>query len=162
MTDLEMIKQMAKMQKTLDKEIMEKSKECKKPMNEYDVERVMLALIDEIGELVHELKGDWCWWKKTQAPVNEERTLEELVDVWHFALSLNNYFDYICELDDFPNNATDNTRTIVDEIIDVIASTASYENMITFTFKLNFTIEEVYYAYIEKNKENYERIERGY
>ena len=44
-----------------------------------------MAILDEIGELTHELKANWCWWKKTQAPVDNEKVLGELVDIWHFA-----------------------------------------------------------------------------
>ena len=45
------------------------------------------AILDEIGELNHELKADWCWWKKSQKPVDRSRVLEEFVDVLHFCLS---------------------------------------------------------------------------
>ena len=38
-----------------------------------------------LGELTHELKGDW--WKKSQKPVDRKRVLEELVDVYHFVMT---------------------------------------------------------------------------
>lgn len=160
MTDVQMINEMAEMQKELNKVIFTKSKECPHPMETYDTNRIMLALIDEIGELVHELKGDWCWWKKTQPQVNQERVLEELVDVWHFALSMNIYFDKKCKVVDFPSETLN--RNLYSYICDVIMFGGTYNTMIELTFKLGFTIEEVYYSYIEKNQENYNRIKEGY
>ena len=56
------------------------------------IENLEMALLDEIGELTHELKYTWCWWKKTQAPVDKEKVLGELVDIWHFILSWQNHF----------------------------------------------------------------------
>lgn len=40
-----------------------------------DEEKLNLAILDEIGELTHELKANWCWWKKSQAPVDNEKVL---------------------------------------------------------------------------------------
>lgn len=34
--------------------------------------------------------------------------------------------------------------------------------VIVLTEKLGFTFDEIYQAYIDKNKENYERMKRGY
>lgn len=61
MTEIEMIIEMTKLQEALDKKLFEKGRKLGK-ITWYDRDRVILALIDEIGELVHELKGDWCWW----------------------------------------------------------------------------------------------------
>ena len=52
----EMIKEMVEMQKALDESIYNGHGV------EYNEERTYLALIDEIGELTHELKAEWCWW----------------------------------------------------------------------------------------------------
>ena len=79
---LEQLKELLEMQRVLDENIYTTHNV------KYDEEKTYLALIDEIGELNHELKAEWCWWKKNQAPVNKEKVLEELVDVWHFALSI--------------------------------------------------------------------------
>ena len=77
MTEIEMILKMAEMQKKLDEALLEKGKALGK-IKQYETDRVAFALIDEIGELVHELKGDWCWWKATQKPVDRNKVLEEL------------------------------------------------------------------------------------
>ena len=70
------------MQRTLNENILNEFGE--EAMTE---EKLELAIIDELGELTHELKGDWCWWKKTQKPVDRKRVLEELVDVYHFVMT---------------------------------------------------------------------------
>ena len=79
---IEHLKELLEMQRVLDENIYTTHNV------EYDEEKTYLALIDEIGELNHELKAEWCWWKKTVKPVDREKVLEELVDVWHFALSI--------------------------------------------------------------------------
>lgn len=80
--NVELIRKMLKMQAKLDKTIMDEY-----GLTEIDEEKLNMAILDEIGELNHELKANWCWWKKTQAPVDEEKVLGELVDIWHFVLS---------------------------------------------------------------------------
>lgn len=78
----ERLKEMFQMQRTLNKSILDEFGE-----DSMTEEKLELAIIDELGELTHELKGDWCWWKKSQAPVNRQRVLEELVDVYHFVMT---------------------------------------------------------------------------
>lgn len=85
--DIELIRKMLKMQAKLDEAIMK----------EYGLiciyeENLSFAILDEVGELTHELKANWCWWKKTQPQVDEEKVLGELVDIWHFVLSWQNHF----------------------------------------------------------------------
>ena len=86
--EIELIKEMLQMQAKLDEEIMKEY-----GLAEIDKKNLGFAILDEVGELTHELKGDWCWWKKSQAPVDEEKVLGELVDIWHFVLSYQNHFD---------------------------------------------------------------------
>lgn len=45
------------------------------------------ALLDELGELNHEEKPEWCWWKKNAGKVDRDKVLEEFADVTHFVLS---------------------------------------------------------------------------
>ena len=84
----ELIKEMLQMQAKLDESIMNEY-----GLNEIDEENLRMAILDEVGELTHELKWNWCWWKKTQAPVDDKKVLGELVDVWHFVLSYQNHFN---------------------------------------------------------------------
>ena len=85
--EFKLIKEMLHKQAELDKSIMSAY-----GLTEIDEENLRMAILDEVGELTHELKGDWCWWKKTQAPVDMRKVLGELVDVWHFILSWQNHF----------------------------------------------------------------------
>lgn len=87
-SELRMIETMLKKQSKLDESIMSAY-----GLTEIDRENLDMAILDEIGELTHELKGEWCWWKKTQAPVDDEKVLGELVDIWHFVLSWQNNFN---------------------------------------------------------------------
>lgn len=164
MTDIEMILEMAKMQESLDEALLEKGRQLGK-IEEFDRERTTFALIDEIGELVHELKGDWCWWKATQKPVERAKVLEELVDAWHFGLSLDNH-NPIYKLDNV--ELYTGASILITYFISKIIEYADWGYLLVtpelykLTYALGFTMEDVYNGYIAKNKENYERIERGY
>lgn len=166
MTHVEMLKEMAKMQEALDEALLEKGRQLGK-IEEFDRDRCTFALIDELGEMVHELKGDWCWWKATQKPVDRQKVLEELVDVWHFTLSLDNNnrefalpnFFILGKL--HPSN--DMIIITINKTIEDAYSGYNISNRVyALTYLLGFTMEDVYQGYIKKNKENYERIERGY
>ena len=74
--DIALIIKMLKMQSKLDKAIMDEY-----GLDKIDEDKLSLAILDEVGELTHELKGKWCWWKKTQAQVDNSKVLGELVDV---------------------------------------------------------------------------------
>lgn len=45
------------------------------------------ALLDEVGELNHELKPFWCWWKRGGKYINHAKCLEEWADCMHFILA---------------------------------------------------------------------------
>ena len=156
----EKIKEMLEMQKALDDYITKNN-----GITKIEKSRLQMALIDEIGELTHELKGDWCWWKKTQKPVDRNKVLEELVDVWHFALSYHNHFDGVLFRwleKDYIEQRIYNMD--VHDIISYLIIDNCYKlyRCVELTYKLGFEIDDVYKAYIEKNKENYERQKRGY
>lgn len=76
------LKEMFQMQKSLNENILKEFGKLSMTSN-----KLQMAITDELGELTHELKGDWCWWKKTQPPVDRKRVLEELVDVYHFVMT---------------------------------------------------------------------------
>lgn len=136
---------------------------------EFKIDRVQLskyriALIDEVGELTHELKGNWCWWKKTQKPVDQAKVLEELTDVWHFALSI--CIDYGkfegLDIGYLKENAGIHYLTSIIGWLINCDPKEIIKNIITLTYKLGFTIEDVYVAYIQKNKVNFDRLASGY
>jgi dimeric dUTPase (all-alpha-NTP-PPase superfamily) len=167
--EYDLIKEMLQMQKKLDNAIMEEY-----GLEELDEEKLNLAILDKIGELTHELKANWCWWKKTQAPVDYEKVLGELVDVWHFVLSWQNHFmrgeeglrkekamietikQYVWGL-----------KNLKKEFGYVLTDLSCYtysrvEALIAITEYLGFEVEQVYEAYCGKNKINYQRLKEGY
>lgn len=167
--DIELIRKMLKMQAKLDEAIMK----------EYGLiciyeENLSFAILDEVGELTHELKANWCWWKKTQPQVDEEKVLGELVDIWHFILSWQNHF--------MRGEEGLRKEKVMDETIkqyvwglknlkkgfgyvltDLPCSTdCRVESLIAITEYLGFEVEQVYEAYCGKNKINYQRLKEGY
>lgn len=130
-----------------------------------DVKKVRMALFDELGEVCHELKAEWCYWKKSQEPVNRDKLKEELADVWHFALTLHRlYYGFYFEEESIKYGRIfhkDDDSFILIRKASQSGCRALYK-VIILTEKLGFTFEEMYDAYMEKNKENYERMKRGY
>lgn len=167
-SDVELIKEMLQMQAKLDKAIMDEY-----GLEKLDEENLRMAILDEVGELTHELKGEWCWWKKTQPQVDEEKVLGELVDIWHFALSYQNHFDYgmqgIINRCMFLRNSKKHLDLLkakdyeLPEIFsDLVVFEYKLERLIAITEYLGFTIERVYEGYCSKNKINYQRLKEGY
>lgn len=167
--DIELIKEMLQMQTKLDEAIMKEY-----GLYTIDEKNLSFAILDEVGELTHELKGNWCWWKKTQPPVDGEKVLGELVDIWHFVLSWQNNFNGGEEgllTDEKLMEKVDNSRWTIEEnkkgIVIKLADLSYFslrkvEPLIAITEYLGFTIEQVYKAYCDKNKINYQRLKEGY
>lgn len=167
--EFKLIKEMLHKQAELDKSIMSAY-----GLTEIDEEKLSFAILDEVGELTHELKGEWCWWKKTQAPVDYRKVLGELVDIWHFVLSWQNNFNLgkegllTCEQTmkkvDENRWSIENCRNgIVIKLADLSSfSLWKVEPLIAISEYLGFTIEQVYKCYCDKNKINYQRLKEGY
>lgn len=164
----EQLKEMFQMQRTLNKSILDELSE--ESMTE---EKLELAIIDELGELTHELKGDWCWWKKSQAPVDRQRVLEELVDVYHFVLtsemarrysSTDEVIDSILNKYEFSiSHFNDLEKERLDYLIgDISYSYDKLTVLLQLTKCLGFSFDEIYQEYLNKNKINYERLKNGY
>lgn len=157
----EKILEMLKMQEALDKSFMEYMGRTK-PLT---VDEVLKALFDELGEVNHEMKSEWCYWKKSQKPVDRDEVKKELADVLHFSLTLHR----ISEGFNFDEEQFQHSRNLRKKLdwFSVIACMplrwdwALYD-FIILTEKLGFTFEEMYQAYIDKNKVNYQRIKEGY
>lgn len=94
-TDLRMIETMLKKQDELNSAIMKEF-----GLTTISKEQIDMATLDEIGEFTHELKGDWCWWKKSQEPVNRNKAMEELADIFHFVLIYELFYGKRKYLDD--------------------------------------------------------------
>ena len=167
--EFELIKEMLPMQSKLDTSIMNAY-----GLTEINKENLKMAILDEVGELTHELKGSWCWWKKTQAPVDNKKVLGELVDVWHFVLSYQNHFNFGKEtLYSYLNEKKYSDGYLehfregylnLPIALTLLVSDGNYiiEMLIAITEYIGFTIEQVYEAYCGKNKINYQRLESGY
>lgn len=159
----EKIIEMLHIQEALDKSFMEYMGRTK-PLT---IEEVRKALFDECGEVNHAMKAEWCYWKKSQKPVDRDELKEELADIWHFALSLHRLKNGFT----FDDKKLNGIRW-VDEytswfgVLELINRTDYIELVIYYTIvlteKLGFTFDEIYDAYIEKNKVNYERMKEGY
>lgn len=167
--DIKLIKEMLQMQAKLDEAIMKEY-----GLTEIDEENLRMAILDEVGELTHELKANWCWWKKTQPKVDKEKVLGELVDIWHFVLSWKNHFKDGEEGMINARAVVRNSKRILnliktkeyrlsEELSDLVAwELCKVERLIAISEYLGFTIEQVYEAYCGKNKINYQRLESGY
>lgn len=95
MTSTELIKDMLGRQKAYDEEVFNKH-------NVDYVSKIQLesALFDELGELMHAQKADWCWWKFTQEEKDPAKVFEEYIDVVHFALMYEIKFGSGCYMDE--------------------------------------------------------------
>lgn len=167
--EYELIKKMLQMQSKLDEAIMKEY-----GLDEIDEEKLNMAILDEVGELTHELKANWCWWKKSQAPVDNEKVLGELVDIWHFILSWQNYFMrgeeglrkekvMIETIKQYVWGLKNLQKEFGYVLTDLPCSTdCRVEALIAITEYLGFEVEQVYAAYMRKNAINMERLKNGY
>lgn len=116
---------------------------------------------------MNELPTYFKYWKKT-AVNNKEKALEEYIDCLHFAVSLLNYYDVDIDFtynDCFPENSPYSRYKLSNELSSII-NMAGYNNSIRTLFVLGhrfgFTWDEIYQAYLKKNKINHERQTEGY
>jgi dimeric dUTPase (all-alpha-NTP-PPase superfamily) len=129
-----------------------------------------MATLDEIGELTHELKGDWCWWKKSQKPVDRNKVLEELVDVFHFVLiyellygSKGYLTDCSSKYNYFPIVQMNIGFGLANAMIFLLKlADGRLMYLLALSEHLGFSLEEIYIAYMRKNAINHERLESGY
>lgn len=159
-----MINTMLRMQKELDREIFEKK--AKSVSENFSNDHLNLAIIDEIGELTHELKPMWCWWKEKQEQLDVEKVIGELVDVWHFVL-MKHY--RVFEKGDYTEQELTKLMSWIYKygqnytyIYHFLSTNYELDDVIALTFALGFEIDDVYEEYMRKNKINHERAENGY
>lgn len=166
-TNAEKFMNMLQMQFETDLLVMRKMQMLVPP----SVDEYKFAIIDEIGELNHELKAKWCWWKESQEPVNQENLLMELVDVWHFCLSFtNNRTNF--DVNELANSiAYDHLEEYTPiEFLNKFNRFAygmpqmkeTFEWLIGVGNKFGFTFDRVYEAYKKKNEENNARAKSNY
>lgn len=166
-TNAELFMEMCTMQEQTDQLIFKKTRMVAAP----SIENYILAVVDEIGELNHELKPRWCWWKAQPGEVDWDRTLAELVDIWHFCISLmihrtNVDPKEIVEVLDFERSAL----YCPVELLGNFASgwvgksnlLSSFNTLIGWGNSFGLDFPMIYEAYKTKNKENNERAESDY
>lgn len=164
----EKLLEMLEMQKTLNEDILAKHGKAK-----YNLNNLNLALLDEVGELVHELKGDWCWWKFTQKEPDITKVKEEFVDCIHFGLCLILEYKegrFGAFIYDAMLNNYHCVKDIRPDLYEVIENTLSLYYSINYRIanlfylgeRLGFSFNEIYEAYVEKNKINFKRLKEGY
>ena len=168
-TDLRMIETMLKKQDELNSAIMKEF-----GLTTISKEQIDLATLDEIGEFTHELKGDWCWWKKSQEPVDRNKALEELADVFHFVLIYELFYGKRKYLDDsecYRESPHDYLSMVKIDIgfglANALISILKFVDgllmyLLALSEHLGFCLEEVYAAYMRKNAINMERLKNGY
>lgn len=168
-TDLRMIETMLKKQDELNSAIMKEF-----GLTTISKEQIDLATLDEIGEFTHELKGDWCWWKKSQEPVDRNKALEELADVFHFVLIYELLYGkrkYLTDPEQYwgspcsymPMVQMDIGFGIANALISILKLVdGRLMYLLALSEHLGFCLEEVYAAYMRKNAINMERLKNGY
>lgn len=178
--------EIAILQITYDKAVFEKFDE------EWNACKCHLALIDEIGEVNHELKKLWCYWRENQPKVDRKKLLEELADCLHFAISyyINENLPY-CDKHSTDTWHTDTLEDWIDNLAYAIVTElepnpylssfslekyrAEVEHIISFRSAVDlplgvftiaklcgYTFDDLIKAYKEKNKTNWERLENNY
>jgi dimeric dUTPase (all-alpha-NTP-PPase superfamily) len=135
------------------------------------VEKKMLALLVEIGELANETRCFKFWSLKPSAPL--EKVLEEYVDGLHFILSLGLELNFIHTVENEENETESYSH--VEQFLRVFQavnefqqtkSLEEYKRLFTSYLQLGkhlgFTNEQIEQAYIHKNEVNHERQNQNY
>lgn len=139
--------------------------------NENLVEKKILALLVEVGELANETKCFKFWSLKPSAPIDV--ILEEYVDGVHFILSLGLELGIAPE--QFELRDIQGEISLTEQFLNVFAAINIYkDNQSVSTYiklfnqyiylgqLLGFTNEQVEMAYFSKNEVNHERQKQGY
>ena len=165
MTSTEIIKDMLERQKAYDEEVSKKHN-----VDYVSKSQLESALFDELGELMHAQKDDWCWWKFTQEHKDEAKVFEEYIDVVHFALMYEIKFGSGCYQDDDINWNYNKLKTDLGfgqaYAFSCAISLTRDDNVLAYVIALGlhlgYSIEEIYNEYIRKNEINKERLANGY
>lgn len=133
------------------------------------VDRKILALLVELGELANETRCFKFWSLK--GPSDQETILTEYVDGIHFILSLANEYDFKLSVpEEFTteNNVTEQFLLLYQGIShfqnerknDIFQTV--FAEYLSLGKMLGFSAEDVEKAYVSKNEVNYERQKQGY
>lgn len=136
-----------------------------KGYDEIELANIRNALLDEIGELNHETKAEWCWWKSTQEPEDSEKVLEEFADVVHFCLMMmlkmkqNEPYALgaLCEL-----VYSEDTLMPIDMAQELYKCSGPLKIILGGKNWLNLGWDELFAIYAKKNDINRQRVKEGY
>lgn len=140
------------------------------------LDKKILALQVELGELANELPEVFKFWSNKKN--NYEKTLEELVDCWHFVLSIGNDIGFDLENDDKKVILSYGIDNLINDLYMWTSGMKDYNKLETVDHTLDFNYiyktlyrlgkeigfswEQIEQSYLEKNKINHERLESGY
>lgn len=170
------IEKLFEAQRILDGKIYEEH-----PLQEGEdrIEKKILSLLVEIGELANETKCFKYWSNKPPAP--KEITLEEFVDGVHFFISL--AIDFEIKPYDFVVKDDYTSETLTSSFNELYLWVAELSEKLKHTIAINlkfdlhacfslfigigekflgFSWDEIAKAYIDKNKVNHQRQDSGY
>ena len=134
------LEQLLNNQRNLDNKFKEKM-----GFDKIDTALIKIAYLDEVGELIHELKPIWCYWNKSQKEVDKHRDLEELADCLHFALSYElNRKESEPKLEEWNGNMYTGINKIINTLPEI---TLIFYHIIYLLNSLEYTIEEFYQVY---------------
>ncbi|MGX1263481.1 dimeric dUTPase (all-alpha-NTP-PPase superfamily) [Rossellomorea marisflavi] len=157
--------QLLNMQNELDRHI-----ESEHGLQDADlVDKKILALLVELGELANETRCFKFWSKK--APSEQEVILEEYVDGIHFILSLGIEIG-ISSIDEpevlEEGDPTEEFLKVYSEV-NRFSEERSVENLLALFQQflqlgriLGFKLEDILESYLKKNEVNYQRQQDGY
>lgn len=165
MTTTEMIRDMLGRQKIHDVEVFKKHN-----ITSISREQLESALFDELGELMHAQKADWCWWKFTQESKDEAKVFEEYVDVLHFALMFEIKFGKGCYEDKDIKDIYERQNLDLEFglaytygcAVSLMKDSKVLAYVIALGLHMDYSIGEIYKEYIRKNEINKERLAKGY
>jgi dimeric dUTPase (all-alpha-NTP-PPase superfamily) len=139
--------------------------------NESLVERKLLALLVELGELANETRCFKFWSKRPSSP--KEVILEEYVDGLHFVLSLGIEKGFEKEVYHF--EVQEELAELVTSFMNVYTQIMFFKNVpskegylellkgyLILGQALEFSYGEIEAAYVDKNTVNHERQNNGY
>ncbi|MCV3743492.1 dUTP diphosphatase [Ureaplasma sp. ES3154-GEN] len=128
----------------------------------------LLALLVEVGEFTNELQT-FKYWKK-QKQINQQKMLDELADVLHFAaaISLDLNVEPLIQAKIIDQDLTEQIIGIYNGI-SLLAQNYSKQNMTTvmqliygLCILLELDTQTITNAYKQKNQVNYQRVQSGY
>jgi len=136
------------------------------------IEKKILALLVELGELANETRSFKFWSLK--GPADKESILAEYVDGVHFILSLGiacEFRETVTDIADREDNGQDLTSMFIKLYGDIVlfnqertksAYRQVFEDYLTLGNLLGFSGQDIERAYVNKNQINYDRQKQGY